>query len=65
MRTAQTIPRRFFSNQLKPFVPGLLKADYGSTLEDSGLPAEIKKAVIVYNGRLTRAYEYLNTHLCK
>ncbi len=55
----------FFSHQLKPFVPGLLKADFGSTLESSGLPAEIKKAVIVYNGRLTRAYEYLNAHLRK
>jgi len=55
----------FFSNQLKPFVPGLLKADYSNTLEGSGLPPEIKRAVIVYNGRLTRAYEYLNAHLKK
>ena len=55
----------FFSNQLKPFVPGLLTADYDSTLEDSGLPAEIKKAVIVYNGELTKDYEYLNDHLRK
>jgi alpha-aminoadipic semialdehyde synthase len=53
----------FFSNQLKPFVPGLLKADYGSTLETSGLPPEIQKAVIVYHGRLTRDYEYLAAYL--
>lgn len=53
----------FFSNQLKPFVPGLLTADYDSTLNTSGLPPEIQQAVIVYNGRLTRAYEYLNAHL--
>ena len=53
----------FFSNQLKPFVPGLLASDYGGTLEASGLPPEIQKAVIVYNGRLTRAYDYLNDHL--
>jgi alpha-aminoadipic semialdehyde synthase len=53
----------FFSNQLKPFVPGLLAADYTSTLEASGLPPEIQKAVIVYNGKLTKDYEYLNTHL--
>ncbi|MBR9984314.1 MAG: hypothetical protein KFF68_00245 [Desulfosarcina sp.] len=53
----------FFSNQLKPFVPGLLAADYASTLEASGLPPEIQKAVIVYNGTLTRTYEYLNAHL--
>ena len=53
----------FFSNQLAPFVPALLKADYESSLPDSGLPPEIQKAVIVYNGRLTKDYEYLNTHL--
>lgn len=55
----------FFSNQLKPFVPGLLAADYGSTLENSGLAPEIQKAVIVYNGKLTEDYEYLNDHLRK
>ena len=53
----------FFSNQLKPFVPGLLKADYDSSLESSGLPEEIKKAVIVYNGKLTPNYEYLKAYL--
>lgn len=55
----------FFSKQLKPFVPGLLAADYHSTLEASGLPPEIQKAVIVYNGKLTRTYEYLDAHLKK
>jgi len=53
----------FFSNQLAPFVPGLLAADYDSTLENSGLPPEIQKAVIVYNGKLTRDFEYLSNHL--
>ena len=53
----------FFSNQLKPFVPGLLNADYGSSLETSNLPPEIQPAVIVYNGRLTSAYAYLTVHL--
>lgn len=53
----------FFSNQLKPFVPGLLSADYGSSLDVSGLSPEIKKAVIVYNGQLTVEYEYLNQYL--
>ncbi len=53
----------FFSNQLKPLVPNLLQADYDRTLETSGLCPEIQKAVIVYNGRLTKDYEYLNVHL--
>jgi alpha-aminoadipic semialdehyde synthase len=55
----------FFSKQLSPFVPGLLAADYGGTLEASGLPPEIQKAVIVYNGKLTGDYEYLIDHLRK
>lgn len=53
----------FFSSQFRPFVPGLLSADYGRSLDDAGLPPEIKRAVIVYNGRLTRDYEYLNRYL--
>jgi alpha-aminoadipic semialdehyde synthase len=53
----------FFSNQFKPFVPGLLSADYDSSLDASGLPPEVKRAVIVYNGRLTWDYEYLNRYL--
>jgi alpha-aminoadipic semialdehyde synthase len=55
----------FFSSQLKPFVPSLLAADCDTTLEASGLPPEIQKAVIVYNGKLTRDYEYLRAHLGK
>jgi len=53
----------FFSKQLRSYVPGLLAADYGRSLGTSGLPPEIQKAVIVYNGRLTRDYEYLNGYL--
>jgi len=53
----------FFSNQLKPFVTNILEADYASSLEDSGLCPEIKKAVIVYNGQLTPDYEYLRKFL--
>ncbi len=53
----------FFSSQLSPLVPGLLSADYDRSLDNAGLPPEIKRAVIVYNGRLTREYEYLNRYL--
>ena len=53
----------FFSNQFRPFVPGLLSADYDGSLDASGLPPEVKRAVIVYNGRLTGDYEYLNRYL--
>jgi alpha-aminoadipic semialdehyde synthase len=53
----------FFSNQFRPFVRGLLSADYDSSLDASGLPPEVKRAVIVYKGQLTRDYEYLNSYL--
>jgi alpha-aminoadipic semialdehyde synthase len=53
----------FFSSQLRPFVPGLLSADFDSSLEASGLPPEVKRAVIVYNGQLTGDYQYLNRYL--
>jgi hypothetical protein len=47
-------------NQFRPFVPGLLSTDYDSSLDASGLPPGVKRAVIVYNGQLTGDYEYLN-----
>ena len=53
----------FFSNQLTPFVPNILKADYNTTLETSGLCPEIKRAVIVYKGQLTPDYDYLKKFL--
>ena len=53
----------FFSNQLKPFLPALLEADYHTILEDSGLPPELERATIVYNGKLTEQYAYLAKHL--
>ncbi|MBN2011971.1 hypothetical protein JW960_21765 [candidate division KSB1 bacterium] len=53
----------FFSKQLKPFIPAILRADFSKSLEKSGLPAEIKKAVIVYKGELMPDYEYLQDYL--
>ncbi|BBO87245.1 bifunctional lysine ketoglutarate reductase /saccharopine dehydrogenase family protein [Desulfosarcina ovata] len=53
----------FFSNQLRPFIPGLLGADFSKPLEESGLPEALQKAVIVYNGRLTPRFAYLQEHL--
>lgn len=53
----------FFSNQLAPFIPNLLEANYTSTLETSNLAPELKRATIVYNGELTDDYRYLQDHL--
>ena len=53
----------FFSEQLAPLVPNILEADYGTSLESSGLCPEVQRAVIVYNGRLTPDYAYLEKYL--
>jgi alpha-aminoadipic semialdehyde synthase len=53
----------FFSHQLAPLLPDVLRADYSQPLERSGLPSILQKAVIVYNGSLTESYRYLGDHL--
>ncbi|MBD3224172.1 MAG: hypothetical protein GF313_05545 [Caldithrix sp.] len=53
----------FFSNQLKPFIAPLLRADFSGGLEQSNLPPALKKATIVYKGKLTEDYDYLKEYL--
>jgi len=53
----------FFSKQLAPFISNMLEADYTATLETSSLCPELKEATIVYNGKLTEAFQYLEKHL--
>ena len=53
-----------FSETLLRFIPEIMKADF--TLDDFdkvALPAEIKNAVILYQGKLTPAYRYINKYL--
>lgn len=52
-----------FSETLNRFIPGIVNADYSEPFEDVDMPAEIKRAVIVYNGKLTPDFEYLNEYL--
>jgi len=54
---------RFFSRKLAPLVPGILRADFRRPLVECGLRPEVRKAVIVYRGRLTPDYEYLDRYL--
>ncbi len=54
---------RFFSKQLSPFIPGIIKANFNKPLKQSGLPEEIKRAVIVYRGKLTPDFRYLQEYL--
>ncbi len=48
-----------FSAALSPFVPALAKADMNRPLEETGLPVELQRAVIVHRGKLTEAFSYL------
>jgi len=53
-----------FSETLLRFVPEIMKADF--TIDDFdklALPFEIKNAVILYKGRLTPNYNYINKYL--
>jgi len=52
-----------FGSTLLDFIPPLSKADFKVSFEDLDLPREIKDAIIVYRGKLTKNYEYLNQYL--
>jgi hypothetical protein len=48
-----------FGEALLPFVPAIARADYRVPFEACDLPAEIRRAVICYQGNLTPDYRYL------
>ncbi|MHA2314987.1 MAG: hypothetical protein ACXACF_06840 [Candidatus Hermodarchaeia archaeon] len=52
-----------FSETLREFIPSIANADYSVPFEELDLPPEVKTAVIVYQGKLTPAYEYLKKYL--
>jgi alanine dehydrogenase len=49
----------YFSNVLAPYVGPIARADYERELERSGLPAELRRAAILYHGELTPPYEFM------
>ena len=49
-----------FSQELKAFVDGIVRADFKADFNDIKLPYEIKKATVLYNGSLTEKFEYMN-----
>ena len=53
----------FFGNTLLDFIPALAKADFTKPFEEINLPKQIKDAIIVYRGKLTKNYEYLTQYL--
>lgn len=54
-----------FSESLNRFVPGIVDANKEKSFENAGFPPEIERAVIVYNGKLTPKYKYLEKFLNK
>jgi alpha-aminoadipic semialdehyde synthase len=52
-----------FSRVLKPFIPQIAKADFSVDFDRCALPASIKKAVIVYHGKLTPDYHHIQGFL--
>ena len=52
-----------FSNTLKSFIPNIVKADFSVDFNNLELTPEIKKAVILYQGKLTPDYLYINKFL--
>ena len=53
----------FFSQVLKDFIPSLAAADFGGTFEDCRLPNPLQKAVILYRGEFTPAYQHMTQYL--
>jgi len=52
-----------FSQVLKPFIPQIAKADFSVSFDECALPPSIKNAVIVYHGKLTPNYRYMQSFL--
>ncbi len=52
-----------FSAAILPFIPALVSADWSGAFASCGLPAPLRRAVILYRGELTPDYQYLNAHL--
>lgn len=48
-----------FGHSLGPLLPALAEADFSKPLDQCGLPPELTRATIVYQGKLTEPYRYL------
>ena len=52
-----------FSRVLRPFIPAIAGCDFSVSFAECGLPAEIRRATIVYRGELTPEYQYIRQFL--
>ena len=51
----------YFSESLRPLVTALARADLSRSLTECGLPPELQRATILYQGELTPPYRYLES----
>jgi alpha-aminoadipic semialdehyde synthase len=54
---------KYFGQSLAPLIPGLARADFKGSLEQSGLDPELQRATILYKGELTQPYRYLEPEI--
>ena len=55
---------KYFSETLLHFIPDILEANFNvDNFENLNLPTQIKKAVILFKGKLTPSYSYINKYL--
>lgn len=52
-----------FADALEPFVYDIATCDFSKDFEHLALPAPIKKALILHNGKLTPKYSYIQKHV--
>jgi alpha-aminoadipic semialdehyde synthase len=52
-----------FSNVLFNFLYDIVNTDYTKKWKDCNLPSEIKNAVILYQGKLTPNYQYIDKYI--
>ena len=52
-----------FSKVLVDFIPQLVNADYNVALKSLKLPEELRRGMILYRGKLTPEYKYLEKYL--
>ncbi|MBU0712001.1 hypothetical protein KJ762_02085 [bacterium] len=49
-----------FSTVLKEFIPALLKTDFDHDFDEVNLPAELKRAMILYHGKFTPDFQFMH-----
>lgn len=52
-----------FSQMVKKHIPSILSANINEDFSNSGFSKEIKNAIVIYKGKLTERFNYLNQYL--